>query len=75
MNRVLRGVNLPGEVGRDAADDGAGDGGHYAAGEGDVVLPEVHGNVLLVGDLLGGRAGTEQRGSVIGNGTVGRERF
>ena len=56
---------LPEQVRADASNDRAGNGRDDPAGEGDVVLPQVHGDVLLVQRLLGRSPGAQQGGAVV----------
>ena len=65
---------LPEQIWRHASDDGARHRGHDPARERDVVLPQVHGDVLLVQRLLRGRSGTEQGRAVIRHRPVNMKR-
>ena len=62
-------IILPKQIWTDASNDWTRYGRHDPARKGDVVLPDVHGDVLLVQRLLRSGAGTEKGGPIVRHGT------
>jgi hypothetical protein len=62
------------QVGRHASHNWTWHRRNDPAGEGNVILPEVHGNVLFAQGLLGRSARAEQGGAVVGHGAERKKR-